>query len=81
MSKKELIKKKLVATSEEGEEIKISIEGNSTMPFWNHDLKFEAAISLLETVNEKDFDEDDMMEDYDKYVSRVMEALHIPNFR
>ena len=51
------------------------------MPFWNHDLKFVAAIALLGTVNEKDFVEDDKWEDYDEYVARVMEALHIPDFR
>lgn len=50
------------------------------MPFWNHDLKFEAAIALLSTVDEKDFAEDGKHEDYHEYVKRVMEALHIPNF-
>ena len=81
MSKKELIKKQLSGSTESGENITVTIEGNSSMPFWNHDLKFEAPIALLGTVNEKDFVEDDKWEDYDEYVARVMEALHIPDFR
>ena len=81
MSKKELIKKQLSGSTESGEHITVTIEGNSSMPFWNHDLKFVAAIALLGTVNEKDFVEDDKWEEYDEYVARVMEALHIPDFR
>ena len=81
MSKKELIKKQLSGSTESGENITVTIEGNSPMPFWNHDLKFVAAIALLGNVNEKDFVEDDKWEDYDEYVARVMEALHIPDFR
>ena len=81
MSKKEFTKKQLSGYAESGEEISVMIEGNSSMPFWNHDLKFVAAIALLGTVNEKDFVEDDKWEDYDEYVARVMEALHIPDFR
>lgn len=50
------------------------------MPFWNHDLKFEAAIALLSTVDEKDFAEAGIHEAYYEYVRRVMEALHIPDF-
>ena len=80
MPKKELIKKQLIATSEDGEQIKVVYEGNSSMPFWNHDLKFEAAIALLTTVDEKDFAENGNWEQYHEYVDKVMEALHIPNF-
>ena len=80
MSKKELIKKQLSGSTESGENITVTIEGNSSMPFWNHDLKFEAAIALLSTVDEKDFAEGDNHEDYYEYVRRVMEALHIPDF-
>jgi len=50
------------------------------MPFWNHDLKFEAAIALLSTVDEKDFAEASIHEAYYEYVRRVMEALNIPDF-
>ena len=80
MSKKELIKKQLSGSTESGENITVTIEGNSSMPFWNHDLKFVAAIALLSTVDEKDFAEAGIHEAYYEYVRRVMEALHIPDF-
>ena len=80
MSKKELIKKQLSGSTESGENITVTIEGNSSMPFWNHDLKFEAAIALLSTVDEKDFAEAGIHEAYYEYVRRVMEALNIPDF-
>ena len=81
MKKKESIKKQITGYTENDEKFTITIEGNSSMPFWNHDLSFEAAIALLSIVNEKDFAEDDKWEEYDEYVARVMEALHIPDFR
>ena len=80
MSKKELIKKQLSGSTESGENITVTIEGNSSMPFWNHDLKFEAAIALLSTVDEKDFAEAGDHEAYYEYVRRVMDALNIPDF-
>lgn len=81
MSKKEGIKKEIVSYTADDEQIKITIEGKSAMPFWNHDLKFEAAIALLEIIDEKDFAEDDNWEEYHNYVEKVMEALHIESFR
>jgi len=81
MSKKEDIKKEIVSYTADDEQIKITIEGKSAMAFWNHDLKFEAAIALLEIIDEKDFAEDDNWEEYHNYVEKVMEALHIESFR
>lgn len=79
--KKELSEIRSVSYLEDGEKIEITVKGNSSMPFWKHDLKFEAAIALLETVDEKEFAEDDNWEGYHEYVAKVMEALHIENFR
>lgn len=80
MSDKKFTKLELNGYTEEDEKIAIKIEGDSSMPFWHHDLKFEAAIALLSTVDEKDFAEDGKHDAYYEYVKRVMEALHIPNF-
>lgn len=38
MKKKEFIKKQITGYTENDEKFTITIEGNSSMPFWNHDL-------------------------------------------
>jgi len=80
MPEKKFTKLKINGYNEEDEKILVEVEGDSSMPFWNHDLKFEAAIALLSTVDEKEFAEDGNHDAYYEYVKRVMEALHIPNF-
>lgn len=42
-------------TDEQGKTIKVTVEGKTELPFWQHDLKLRAAIGLLGTVDFKDF--------------------------
>ena len=81
MGKKEFVNRKIIGLSGDGDEIKITIEGNTSMPFWNHALKFEAVIALLSTIDEKDFVDGNTWDSYNEYVSEVIDALHIENFR
>lgn len=80
MQDNKFTKLKLNGYTEEDEKITIKIEGDSSMPFWNHDLKFEAVIALLSTVDEKDFAEDNRHDDYYRYAKKVIESLNLPNF-
>ena len=56
-------------------QLKITIEGYSDLPFWNHDLKLEAALCLLESVDIKHFYEDGKEEAFFKYMERMRESL------
>lgn len=44
-------------------ELKITIEGESNMPFWNHDLKVKAILALLNSIDIKDYHENNMFEE------------------
>jgi hypothetical protein len=47
------------ARDEKGKlKISVSIEGESDMPFWKHDLKLKAIRELLKTVDKKDYIEE-----------------------
>lgn len=59
-----------------GETLKVTVEGTTAMPFWKHDLKLQAALELLETVDRKHFMEDD--DNYDllyKYTNQIRRTL------
>lgn len=60
---------------EKGNVMNITVEGSSDMPFWKHDLKIEAAMALLDTIDLKDFAEHDMYEKYFKYVHQLKELV------
>lgn len=60
---------------DETKEIKISIEGYSDMPFWNHDLKIKAAMALLNMVDRKDFAEYNKDEEFFKYIKELRELI------
>lgn len=38
-------------------DINITIDGDSKMPFWNHDLKVKAVLALLNTIDIKHYSE------------------------
>lgn len=41
-------------------ELKITIEGDSKMSFWNHDLKVKAILSLLNSIDVKHYYENNL---------------------
>lgn len=73
----ERTKFKMESISEDGKSLKVHIEGNTDMPFWKHDLKFETILSLLETIDIKDFYESDNVESFQNYVDEVQKLLDI----
>lgn len=54
------------------DKLKITIEGTTEIPFWEHDLKLEAAIALLSTVDTKHFIEDGKYELLEKYTKELL---------
>lgn len=67
-------------TDEGDDKISVTVKGVSEMPFWHHDLKIEAALALLETVDKKDFYEDNQEELFYKYMDRLREKLEFLQF-
>ncbi|GAB6456155.1 hypothetical protein bcgnr5390_12190 [Bacillus luti] len=65
-----------VCLNMESEDIKISITGPTKIPFWNHDLKIEAAIALLETVDFKDFAENNEADLFFDKMEELQELLN-----
>ncbi|QPA56293.1 hypothetical protein [Lysinibacillus sphaericus] len=43
-------------------DVKVTIEGNSEMPFWNHDLKVKAILALLNSIDIKHYYEDNLQD-------------------
>jgi hypothetical protein len=63
-------------------EVKVTVEGKTDMPFWNHDLKIKAAIALLETIDYKDYCNDGKENEFHQQLEElqeVIEGLH-PSF-
>lgn len=60
---------------EQGNALKVKIEGKTEMPFWKHDLKLEAVKALLETVDKKDFYEADKQEEFHKLIEDIQKTL------
>jgi hypothetical protein len=59
------------------EDKKAEIEGYSDMPYWNHDLKLDLFLRLLNTVDEKQFLESqnhDQLDYYTKEMIKMIEA-------
>ncbi|MFL9651890.1 hypothetical protein [Exiguobacterium chiriqhucha] len=65
----------LESFGENGVTLKVDVEGESNMPFWNHDLKLDAVIALLESVDMKDFYEDNKHEEFNQYMNEIQELL------
>ncbi|MBR2652235.1 MAG: hypothetical protein IKE75_01130 [Bacilli bacterium] len=57
------------------ENVKGEIEGYSNMPFWNHDLKLEVVLALLNTVDYKDFFESPNYNQLNDYTKQIIEAI------
>lgn len=56
-------------------ELEISIKGSTELPFWNHDLKFQAALALLETIDRKDFFENNEGKLFLEYMNELKGLL------
>lgn len=56
--------------------LEISIKGSTDLPFWNHDLKFQAAVTLLETIDRKDFFEYNKGELFFEYLNELRDLLN-----
>lgn len=65
----------LEATNESGKGIRVTIEGETDMPFWKHDLKLKAIKALLETVDMKDFYNEDKHEEFENHMNEIQEIL------
>ena len=63
-------------TDEEGKTIKVTVEGETEIPFWKHDLKLRAAIGLLNTVDFKDFVNVNKEELYFKLMEELRETIN-----
>lgn len=44
-------------------DVEITIEGESKMPFWNHDLKVKAILALLNSIDIKHYNEDNLQDE------------------
>lgn len=61
----------------QSEDIKGEIEGYSNMPYWNHDLKLEAILKLLNTVDQKDFIESQNYNQLDYYTKEIIKMIEV----
>ncbi|MGN5650354.1 hypothetical protein [Bacillus sp. Brlt_9] len=60
-------------------DLEIQVTGKSEMPFWNHDLKIDAALSLLSTVDYKDFAESNQYDLFNKKMKELQELIDCIN--
>lgn len=65
----------LESYGENGIALKVTVEGESNMPFWKHDLKLKAVIALLDSVDIKDFFEENKYEEFNTYMTEIQETL------
>lgn len=62
---------------ETDETLKITIEGESEMPFWNHDLKVKAIISLINSIDIKHYYEDNKVTEADESYRKIIESTKL----
>lgn len=55
-------------------DLKITIEGDSTMPFWNHDLKVKAILALLDSIDVKHYHEDNLFKEANESYEQIIES-------
>ncbi|MFM9533647.1 hypothetical protein [Lysinibacillus sp. IITD104] len=54
-------------------DLKISIEGDSKIPFWNHDLKVKAILALLDSIDVKHYHEDGLIKEANESYEQIIE--------
>jgi len=55
-------------------DIEITIEGDSNMDFWNHDLKAKAILALLKTIDIKHYDELNLTDEAYKTAEEIIRS-------
>lgn len=58
-----------------GEKVSINVKGKTEMPFWEHDLKIKAAIALLNTVDFKDFANENKYDEFEKLMDELRKTV------
>lgn len=58
-------------------DLKVTIEGESNMPFWNHDLKVKAILALLESIDIKDYYENDKVDEANESFREIIETAKV----
>lgn len=64
------------STDGQGNKLKVTLEGHTNLPFWEHDLKLEAVKMLLNTVDRKDFNQNGIYEEFEQYMEDIQELLN-----
>jgi len=55
-------------------DVKVTIEGNSEMSYWNHDLKVKAIIALLNSIDIKHYYEDNIQDKGFQSANEIIET-------
>ena len=63
-------------TDELGKTIKVTVEGETEIPFWKHDLKLKAAIGLIESVDYKDFANENKEDLYFELMEKLKKTIN-----
>ena len=58
-------------------DLKITIEGESNMPFWNHDLKVKAILALLDSIDVKQYHEDGLYKEANESYEKIIESAKV----
>lgn len=58
-------------------DLKITIEGESNMPFWNHDLKVKAILALLDSIDVKHYYEDNKVDEANESYNEIIETAKV----
>jgi len=59
---------------ETGETIKVTIEGDSTMPYYNNDLKVKAILTLLNSIDIKDYADSNIQDEAYKSADEIIKS-------
>lgn len=57
--------------------LKITIEGETAYPLWKHDLRIEAALALLETIDRHHFVERGKVEEFEEYIKNLKDSIEM----
>lgn len=57
--------------------LKVKIEGETELPIWKDDLKIEAALALLETVDRSHFVEKELTQKFEEYMVDLKFMLEV----
>ncbi|WP_280771221.1 hypothetical protein [Salipaludibacillus daqingensis] len=55
----------------------IKMEGETNLPVWKHDLKLDAALALLETVDRHHFIECSRIHEFEEYMEELKDIIEM----